>query len=437
MITRPRAMSTTITPPAADTLSRLELLFVASALLAPLNLHVMKALTLYDAVTAIIALVVLVGPGRMRASPSSLRIAAALLLVAGLVGVFRSTYPIESGLQVVQYAFVFFVQIPVILTLGRSRPAVHGALLTLITGYLLVMIVAFVSQRVQLAGRVVPFFNENPNALAIPTIIFVPFVLFFVLDRWRIGQRFAVLVAGGSVLYLMLWSLAASASRGSTISTVVSLTVFVALRDGWDRTARVAMRAATMLVALVAIGVLIHSTSLFPDTLRSRIEGTLNPSDENQVVADERVALDRSGVRAFLASPLVGTGFDNFRYVAQFYDDEATFHEPHNLWIQFLAQTGIVGTGAFLFIIVRWYVLLARAQRRATDRSDRQLLWAFIAAMTGLMVHAMVAPLILQRQYWLLYGLGVATAVGVSRHAGPHRARHDGQPELTSDGAGA
>lgn len=397
-------------------MSWLELAFVASALLAPLNINVVKALTLYDVVTAVIAVLVIVAPGRLRAGPASLRVAAALLLAAGLVGVFRSTYPLESGLQVVQYAFVFFVQIPVILTLARSRTAVHGALLMLLGGYVIVIVIAFFSQRVQLAGRVVPFFNENPNALAIPTIILVPFVLFFTLHGWRSGRRVAAAVVGGAVLYLMLWSLTASASRGSTISTLVSLVVFVALRDGWHRRA-VPMRLMVVVVAIVAIGVVVHSTSVFPDTLRSRIEGTFAPSDADQAVADERVALDRAGLRAFLSSPLVGTGFDNFRHVAQFYDDDATFHEPHNLWIQFLAQTGIVGAGAFAFIIIRWFALLARSQRSALERSDRQLLWAFIAAMSGLMAHAMVAPLILQRQYWLLYGLGVAAAVGIGRSA--------------------
>ena len=41
--------------------------------------------------------------------------------------------------------------------------------------------------------------------------------------------------------------------------------------------------------------------------------------------------------------------------------------------------------------------------------------------MTGLMAHSMLAPLVLQRHYWLLYGLGIALAVelGKRRAADP------------------
>jgi hypothetical protein len=45
-----------------------------------------------------------------------------------------------------------------------------------------------------------------------------------------------------------------------------------------------------------------------------------------------------------------------------------------------------------------------------------ELIWAFVAAMTGIMAHSFLAPLVLQRHYWLLYGLGmsVATRIGAS-----------------------
>ena len=76
-----------------------------------------------------------------------------------------------------------------------------------------------------------------------------------------------------------------------------------------------------------------------------------------------------------------------------------------------MAQAGIFGAAAFAFIIVRWFVLVLRTQSRVRNPTDLQLLWAFLAAMAGLMCHSMLAPLVLQRHYWLLYGLGIAAAV--------------------------
>ncbi|MBA3690833.1 MAG: O-antigen ligase family protein [Actinobacteria bacterium] len=251
--------------------------------------------------------------------------------------------------------------------------------------------------------------------MAIPTIILVPFVLYFASDIWKRGHHLTVLAGGGAILFLMLWSLTASASRGSTAATMVSLVVFIVFRNAWPRPRTILLRLAMVGIGIVVVGGMIYWTNLFPDTLKTRVERTISPDQGGQSVADERIALDRAGLYAFLSSPLVGTGFDNFRYVGQFYDDAATFHDPHNLWIQFLAQAGLLGAGAFLFIIVRWFVLMIRAQSRVRTKSDRQLLWAFLAAMGGLMAHSMLAPLVLQRHYWLLYGLGIVAALELGR----------------------
>jgi O-antigen ligase len=393
------------------------ILFVVSAFIAPLNITVVKAFTAYDLLTGIIFLVLLTGGARMVWAPRSMRIAAIVLMIAGLLGGFRSTVPIQSVLQVIQYAFVFFVVIPVILTIARTRAVVYAALVSFLAGYLVVISIAFVTQRVQLAGRVVPFFNQNPNALAIPTVIAVPFVLCFALLLWRRGLTITSLLAAGLILTLMLWSLTASASRGSTAATMVSLIMFAVFHDGVPSWRRLAIRVSIVLAGIVLVGAAVYWTNIFPDTLRTRIERTIGSDPTGQTVADERFALDRAGLRAFVASPIVGTGFDNFRYVGQFYDDAATFHDPHNLWVQFLAQAGVFGAAAFAFIIVRWFVLVLRSQSTVRAPDDVSLLWAFLAAMAGLMCHSMLAPLVLQRHYWLLYGLGIAAAVELTRRA--------------------
>lgn len=402
--------TTMSTPEPRSGLGPLEVMFVLSSFLALLNPSLIRAFTGYDAAVSVLAFLILAGPVRMLWIPPSLRLAGVLLVVAGLASAFRATYPIEAAFQVLIYAFVFLVQLPVILTLGRSRKAVHGALLMVILAYVVIVIFTMFNQ-VERGGRVLAFHkDENANVLGLPTVFLIPFVLYFALDQWRKRRRVLVLVATGAMFYLMLWALTASASRGSTVATIVSLAVFVPFRHGFALRPKVFLRIAAVVVAVTAVGAFVYWTEIPSPTLARRVESTLGSREEHSVV-DERVALDRSGLRAFLESPLVGTGFDNFRYVAQFYDDSATLHAPHNLWIQLLAQTGLVGAVAFLFVIARWFVLLLRTQSIVGIRSQRELLWAFIAAMTGIMVHAIAAPLVLHRHYWLLYGLGVITAI--------------------------
>jgi O-antigen ligase len=284
----------------------------------------------------------------------------------------------------------------------------------ILLGYLVVIVLAMVLGRSQLAGRAVPFFNDSPNALATPTVFLVPFVCYFALQQWRRGRWISVVAGGGAVTYLFMWALTASASRGATAAVIVSLVLFWGLGHDARPTLHGVLRVAVIVAVVGGLVAIAFTTSAFPDKLKDRIERTFDP-EEDRELTEGRVALNRAGMQAFLESPFVGTGSNNFRYVAQFYDDEATFHEPHNLWIQFLAQTGLVGAGAFAFIIVRWFVLVVRARSVAEERSDRELLAAFIAAWVGIMAQSSVAPLVLHRHYWLLYGLGIAAAVVIGR----------------------
>jgi O-antigen ligase len=388
----------------------LEILFFGSGLIALLNPSVIKAFTAYDAATIVLAFLVLAGPVRMRWIPMSLRIAAAVLVFAGFISAFRATVPVEAITQVLQYIFVFAVQLPLVLTLARSRRTVHGMLIMICLSYLAVVLLTMFNQ-VERGGRVLAFHkDENANALALPTVFLSPFLVFFAFEMWRRGRRILLVCGGAAVVWILLWALTASASRGSTAATIVALAIFVPFRHGFQLRPRVLLNIAAVFLVVVAVGGFVYWTELPSPTLKKRIEAALSGPEEDAVV-DERVALDRAGLRAFVESPLIGTGFDNFSYVAQFYDDSASFHAPHNVFIQFLAQAGLLGAGAFLFIMARWFALLLRTQAITTDRSQRELLWAFIAAMTGILTHAIAAPLVLQRHYWLLYGLGLAAAL--------------------------
>jgi O-antigen ligase len=146
----------------------------------------------------------------------------------------------------------------------------------------------------------------------------------------------------------------------------------------------------------------------FSQTLGERIERTLSPEDQSTLLA-ERQHLALAGLREFATSPLVGTGLDNFRNVAARYDPLATSQAPHNVWIQLLAQVGLVGTLAFLYLIGWWFRRLYRACA-ATPVGDVHggLVWAFVASMASIMTILMTIPVMNQRHYWLLYGLGVA-----------------------------
>ena len=409
-IAEPRA-ATARTGEAGQGRDLLEILFLVTAFLAPMHLSVYRALTAYDVVAVGLGFLMLAGPTRIRWIPTSLRVAGLLLLLAGLVSAFRATYPIEALLQVLQYGFAIFILLPIVLSLVRSRASLHTGLMMFILGYVTVVAISALIQESRIAGRALPFFQEtNANALAVPTIFLMPLLLHLIFDEWRKRRRTWILAAQLGGVYFMLWALAASGSRGSTGATIISVGLFLAWRYERGFSRRVVLRIVAVIMSLAALGGILYFTGFFPDTLTARIERTFTAEEEVKV-EDERLVQLRAGLIAFVDSPLIGTGFDNFRYVAQSYDDGAAFRDPPNLWIQLLSQAGLLAAAAVAFIIGRWFLVLLHARSLAGSRSDRELLWAFVASMVGVLAHSMFSPVLVGRHYWLLYGLGIVAAV--------------------------
>jgi hypothetical protein len=66
-------------------------------------------------------------------------------------------------------------------------------------------------------------------------------------------------------------------------------------------------------------------------------------------------------------------------------------------------------------IIGRWFLIMFRSWREDSDQSRHELLAAFIASMTAIMVIYMTTPIMVDRHYWLLFALGLSLAMMPSR----------------------
>jgi len=190
--------------------------------------------------------------------------------------------------------------------------------------------------------------------------------------------------------------------------------VFVLLRPGVGP-GRMLMRAVGLAAVLTTIVVLLWNTGQLPSTLEDRVQRSFSSDTEDRThLVRDRENLADAGMRAFLDSPFLGTGLDNFRYVAEDYDLDATPQLPHNLWLQFMVQVGIVGTIAFGFFLLLWFRDLIRVRRHA-GQLDRLILWSMVSAMVGILTIFFFAPEMLDRHYYLLFGLGLAMVNGL-RH---------------------
>jgi O-antigen ligase len=77
------------------------------------------------------------------------------------------------------------------------------------------------------------------------------------------------------------------------------------------------------------------------------------PQEWDKKTASSRTILINEGLRMFKSSPVFGIGLDNFRFNQDYRRDGfyVVGNYPHNLFIQILAETGIVGFLAFLAML--------------------------------------------------------------------------------------
>jgi O-antigen ligase len=390
-------------------------LFLVSSFVAPIEILLAKSFTAYDLLTTALFFLVLARGRVMLPSPAILCSGLVFLLFA-LLSTLRAPHPGQSLTQILQYLFILFVQLPVILFFTRSRFMIHASLVAFLLGSLVGIGDAFLFPQAIEAGRVGTFFSDSPNRLGYPAAYLSPFLCYLVLERWRESRGWVLPLLGGAVVaYLMLWALAASGSRGATAGTVIALSVFLAFRRGFSLRPSGLARVAAAVLTVALCGVLLYRSDHFPETLRMRIDRTLAAEDS---LVQDRTTLAVAGMRAFRESPLLGVGLDNFRYVSDRYLPTITQQLPHNLWIQLLVHTGLFGTLGFLGMIVSWYGIMLRAQRCQAAAGHRELIWAFIASMSATMMIFLFVPVLIQRQYWWIFGLGLSVVQGRgARHA--------------------
>ncbi len=415
-------------------LDSIQIVFLISALLAPADIELFGSLTVADVLFAGVAYLLVADGRRIAALPPLFVPAILVLLTAAAAGGFRSTHPYEALTQLFQLGFILLIQLSVIITVVNTRRMLHLSLVMVAAGSLFGSALAMVMQQAQGAGRLLAFYSDNPNRLAYPVAYLLPFVLHYLSVLWGRGQRWRACWVGAALGYLMIWSLAASASRGGAMATFVGLIPYVMFSEGVRGSLR---RLLVMCLGLGVVVVVLFNTTAFPVTLRDRVDRTLaardDPAEQTSLLAD-RERLADAAIAEITDWPFVGVGLDNFRFIAQKYYPEATPQQPHNMWLGLMAETGVIGALAGAFLFITWFELLWRARRCTLDRELRRLAWASFTSMMAVMAIFMTIPIMLHRHYWLLYGLGLSVVEIIrTSSASPHSPSNAGPTQLSTD----
>ena len=184
---------------------------------------------------------------------------------------------------------------------------------------------------------------------------------------WLFTGRWPVLA--GVVALAVLVSLFITASRGALGAALIAVAV---LSLAWWRRARwPAVCAALLLTATVVIGVFGHA-GVF-----EKNRGQIEAGD----LLNYRDHVWRIAVSGWEAHPWFGVGVDNFKVLTRAEQEpyRSLFPHAHSLYLNTLAERGIVGTLPVAALLIAWLVALVRWRPAAEDAEIEWLLWGAAA----------------------------------------------------------
>jgi O-antigen ligase len=145
----------------------------------------------------------------------------------------------------------------------------------------------------------------------------------------------------------------------------------------------------------------------------------LNPL--TQVLIERSAAFERSASvftrinfyedvwKTFLENPILGVGFGNLGFYSQFEIASAFSTSAHNIVLGMLGETGLVG--AISFFAIFWLLIkkIIAEYRDENDNSLKLLRWAFIASLSGVLLHSFMEPnfegIQFSIMFWLLFSV--------------------------------
>lgn len=234
----------------------------------------------------------------------------------------------------------------------------------------------------------------NPNDLAITMLLPLSLAIGLVLSNRGVTRAISVVAA-----ILLLACLILTMSRGGFVALGVLTAVYIR-RKGFDWR------------LLAVVGLTVVSILFAPALLMTRMGEALTSR------AQGRFDIWLVGFEVIKHHGLLGVGLDNFPLAFEKYaGHQAVFHHfsmvPHNIYLQALAETGVVGLFLLLGALRIQMKQVAGALKEGGARA-KALLVPCEAAAWSVMAHAMVANVLWRKVFWFVW-IMVALAVHLER----------------------
>jgi O-antigen ligase len=246
-----------------------------------------------------------------------------------------------------------------------------------------------------------------PNLWAQVLVAVSTLIVFRILHEKRMIVKLAGVLMLGILLYIVLNTY----SRGAYVAIAIDA-VLILLMFKKRFNPMILVGAATLLILLFPF---------LPATYRDRFTSLFVVTAENGIYQDTslrgRSSEMLTGLAMFAEHPIVGVGAGNYptnyqRYAQQIGIEFRTeARDPHSLYVQLLAETGILGTVAFLGIVYFLFDALNKACR-AIAGSPRLADWLpWISAYRFAVLSYLLTSIFLHNAYirylWILIAMSL------------------------------
>jgi O-antigen ligase len=247
-----------------------------------------------------------------------------------------------------------------------------------------------------------------PNLWAQVLVALSTLAMFRILYEKQTLKKFAAVVMLGIFLYVILNTY----SRGAYLALIIiAFLILLTLKKRFS-----------LFVPLSIAIILILLFPFLPATYRDRFTSLFVVTEENGVYQDTslrgRSSEMLTGLAMFAEHPILGLGAGNYKPNYQRYaqlvgiEFRADARDPHSLYVQLLAETGILGTLTFLIMVYFLFDALTKACR-AVEGSPHLIEWLpWISSFRFAILSYLITSIFLHnayiRYFWILVAMALA-----------------------------
>jgi putative inorganic carbon (hco3(-)) transporter len=246
-----------------------------------------------------------------------------------------------------------------------------------------------------------------PNLWAQVLVAISILVVFRILHEKHAFRKFVAVLMLGIILYIVLNTY----SRGAYLALALDAFLILFLFK----------KRFNPIILLSGAIILILLIPFLPQTYRDRFTSLFIVTTDNGIYQDTslrgRSSEMLTGLAMFAEHPLLGVGAGNYKPNYQRYaqligiEFRAEARDPHSLYVQLLAETGILGTIAFLGMMFFLFDALNKACQ-AIERSPRLADWLpWISAFRLAILSYLLTSIFLHNAYirylWILVAMAL------------------------------